>query len=266
MPWHCGGAVAGRVHASKVPVLLAAGGALCRDGDRLAAVGADFAERSSRFAELVAALVARGELRPPLGEFYPVTAGCSPEPLLQIDRTAVATFGVRARGIHGNGWSRSEDGCSLWIARRSRGKRTFPGHLDNLVGGGQSIDLTAQQTLVKECHEEAGIPPALAARAVPAGTITYAQQDGATLKPDLLACFDLELPTDFVPHPVDGEVECFEAWPVARVAASLRGDDPWKPNSALVALDFLLRHGVLDGEVPAAERWRLWSAMRGALP
>jgi 8-oxo-dGTP pyrophosphatase MutT (NUDIX family) len=266
VPWYSGGAVVGRLHAERVPIVLDAGPALQWCDGRLELGGGGFRDRSDRIAGLIAVLIERGELRPATGEMYAVAAGVAPEPLLQIDRTAVAWLGVRAHGIHVNGWVASPSGPRLWVARRSRTKRSYPGCLDNLVAGGQPIGLTTSETLAKECHEEAGIPPQLAHRAAPAGTITYVQQDGRSCKPDVLSCFDLELRADFVPQPIDGEVEAFELWPLARLAGSLRGDGPWKPNSALVALDFLLRTGAIDEEVAAAERWRLWTAMRVPLP
>ena len=95
------------------------------------------------------------------------------------------------------------------------------------------------------------------------GELTYFQQMERDLKHDTLVCFDLELPPDFAPVPVDGEVEAFELWPARRVLASLCSGDPWKPNCALVAIDFLLRHALLDGELGSAERQALGRALRG---
>lgn len=266
VPWHVGSEPVGLVHRQRVPLLLRPASPFRLVADRLTLAGDDFVARTDALAALIASLVAVGELRAPLGEMYPVFGGVASTPQLQLDRVAVTWFGVRAFGVHLNGYARSRDGPSLWIAVRSRQKRTFPGHLDNVVAGGQPIGLLPLQTLVKECDEEAGVGAELATQAVPTGTIAYVQQDGLSLKDDTLACFDLELPATFVPRPVDGEVEAFMLWPVAEVAASLRGNDLWKPNSAMVTLDFILRHGCLDRELAAAERWRLWQALHGAIP
>jgi 8-oxo-dGTP pyrophosphatase MutT (NUDIX family) len=184
-------------------------------------------------------------------------------PQLLVDRAAVAWLGVRAAGVHLNGFVRGRDGLSLWVARRARDKRTYPGHLDNLVAGGQPGDLDALATLRKECLEEAGLPDELAVQARPVGALHYVQQDGDSLKPDTLTLFDLELPAGFVPRPVDGEVESFALWPLDRVVRSLVEDEAWKPNCALVVIDFLLRHGGIDDAVPAPARWRLWNALHG---
>lgn len=261
MPWRAAGRRAGFVHRDHLPVLRAAGGAFTDSGGGPELGGADAAERSRLLAATVAALVANGALRPPLGEAYPVLDPATHEPLAELDRIAVPWFGVLARGVHLNGFVRTEAGISVWLARRAAGKRTFGGHLDNVVAGGQGSGFTAAVTLQKECAEEAAIPAELAARAVCVGALGYRQQDGRSLKVDRLVCYDLELPLDFTPRPVDGEVERFELWPAAEVASALRGDAPWKPNCALVALDFLLRRGLLDRELAAAERHALWRAL-----
>ncbi|MEO6596275.1 MAG: DUF4743 domain-containing protein [Planctomycetota bacterium] len=266
VPWFVAGLPVGRVHRERAKRLCTVASPFRRVGDRIELRGEDFFTRSEALAGFLDHLVANGELRPPLGEAYPICAGLGATPLLQIDRTAVTWFGVRAFGVHLNGYVRSRGTVQLWIARRSLRKRTFPGHLDNFVAGGQPIGSDAQQTLIKECHEEAGLPATLATRAVPVGTIGYVQQDGLSLKPDSMACFDLELPASFEPRAVDGEVENFTLWPAAEVAASLRSADLWKANSALVTLHFLLRFGLLDGELRAGDRWSLWRAVHGELP
>lgn len=55
--------------------------------------------------------------------------------------------------------------------------------------------------VVKECGEEAGIPPALAGRARPAGCVSYAGMTPDGLKRDVLFVYDLLLPSDFKPVP-----------------------------------------------------------------
>ncbi|MBL8754326.1 MAG: DUF4743 domain-containing protein [Planctomycetes bacterium] len=252
VPWFVDDRAVGRVHRDRVAALLAAPSPFARVGGRIEWVaGHDFATRSAALAQWAAAGVAAGRFRSPLGECYPVPAAGAAAPALQVDRSLVTWLGVRARGVHLNGWFRSAAGPMLWIARRARGKRTYPGHLDNLVAGGQPIGYDARATLVKECAEEAGLPADLASRAEAHGELTYAWQEGLDCKDDVLACFDLELPAQFTPVPVDGEVESFAAWSVPEVVAALVGDSPWKPNCALVAIDFLLRHGLLDDRLGA---------------
>ena len=68
------------------------------------------------------------------------------------------------------------------------------------------VNVDLLENLIKECGEEAGIPPELARNAKAVGYISYWNQSGRQLKPDIMTCFDLELPENFTPHAADGEV------------------------------------------------------------
>lgn len=71
-------------------------------------------------------------------ELYPVTPAFDAEPLLLIERAAAPYFGIRAYGVHINGYVVRPDGSkALWVARRSAQKQTWPGKLDHIVAGGQ---------------------------------------------------------------------------------------------------------------------------------
>ncbi|KDD76359.1 hypothetical protein H632_c254p0 [Helicosporidium sp. ATCC 50920] len=148
--------------------------------------------------------------------------------------------------VHMNGFTRLQDGSlALWVAQRSRSKPTWPGKLDHLVAGGQPSSLSCRENLTKECWEEAGIPQELAQRAVPVGAVSYASLQPEGLKRDVLFCYDLELPADFVPVPQDGEVEGFVLVPAEDVARLVASTDSFKQNCNLVLADFMVRHGVV---------------------
>jgi hypothetical protein len=71
-------------------------------------------------------------------ELYPVTPAFDAKPLLLIERAAAPYFGIRAYGVHVNGYVVRADGSkALWVARRSPSKQTWPGKLDHIVAGGQ---------------------------------------------------------------------------------------------------------------------------------
>ena len=185
-------------------------------------------------------------------EAYPVNPLVGPlggggKTLLTMERAAVPHFGVRAYGVHMNGYVRKRDGIHMWIARRSRDKQTYPGMLDNMVAGGQPIGISFKENLIKECREEAGIPRRLARRAIPVGAISYAyeaKKEGG-IKPDIQYCYDLELPADFTPRNADGEIAKFMLWPIARVAQTVRDTRRFKFNCNLCIIDFLVRHGLI---------------------
>ena len=68
----------------------------------------------------------------------------------------------------------------------------------------------------------------------------------------VLFCFDLYLPNDFQPKPVDGEVEQFYLYNIEQVLSMMAKDypDPMKPNCYMVVIDFLIRHGFVSPDVP----------------
>ncbi len=169
---------------------------------------------------------------------------------MHMERAAVPRFGVRAYGEHVNGFVRRSGRLHLWVARRADDKPTYPGMLDNIVAGGHPVGIGFEENLIKECWEEAGIPPALARHAVPVGTSSYVHEFDLGLKPDLQYCFDLELPEEFVSANRDGEIAEFTLWPVEQVAERVRDGFDFKFNCNLVIIDFLVRHGIIAPDHP----------------
>ena len=82
---------------------------------------------------------------------------------------------------------------------------------------------------------------ALAEQAKAVSYISYLNQSGPQLKPDLMVCFDLELPEDFTPRANHGEVHSFELWPVRRVFETVRDTSEFKYNCNLVLIDFFVQ-------------------------
>tara|TARA_Y100001934_G_scaffold278736_1_gene380714 strand:- start:297 stop:1154 length:858 start_codon:yes stop_codon:yes gene_type:complete len=203
-------------------------------------------ERSAALARVVDKLAADGKVPKPRNELYPVTEAFIDPPFALIERSAVPFFGVRASGVHMNGYVRRDDGIHMWVARRARDKITYPGMLDNIVAGGQPHGLDLRENMIKECGEEAGIPEEIAQHVIPVGFIDYAHESEDGAKPDRQYCYDLKLPDDFVPVAADGEVDEFMLWPLEQVAETVRETSEFKFNCNLVILDFLVRHGFLD--------------------
>jgi 8-oxo-dGTP pyrophosphatase MutT (NUDIX family) len=162
----------------------------------------------------------------------------------------VPFFGVRAYGIHLNGYRHLGGRLHLWIGRRAADKRVAPDKLDNIVAGGIGNGHGIAATLVKEADEEAAIPAAMAERAVPVGAVSYVMQTELGVRDDILFVYDLELPADFVPHNGDGEIAHFELMPADDVLRRIRRTDDFKFNVNLVILDFALRHGLIAVDDP----------------
>ncbi|XP_008316783.1 thiamine pyrophosphokinase 2 [Cynoglossus semilaevis] len=179
-------------------------------------------------------------------EKYRVMPKFSDPPLMWMERAATSLFGVKRYGVHINGYTVSNSGeVSMWLGRRSPTKQTYPGLLDNLAAGGLSADVSIKHTLVKECQEEACIPAAIAEKALHVSTVSYTYEDEEGVFPECQFVFDLELPLDFRPRVGDGEVQEFYLLPIDKVKELLATDD-FKPNCAMVALDFLIRHSFID--------------------
>jgi hypothetical protein len=195
-------------------------------------------------------LAARGLIRAWRDEPYPVVSAWGLPSLMRLERAAAQHFGIRAFGVHLNGYVRDGAQLSMWIGKRALDKPNYPGMLDNMVAGGQPAGLTLIDNLVKEAHEEANIPEALARRAVSVGAISYTLETEEGLRPDTLFVYDLELAPDFTPRNLDGEIAQFMLWPIERVAGIVRNSFEFKFNCNLVVIGFLLRHGLIAPDHP----------------
>jgi hypothetical protein len=201
--------------------------------------------RSAAVHDVVETLAARGDIRPPRGETYGVSECWSAPDRLRIDRGAVPVFGIRAYGVHVNGFVRASEGMKLWVGTRAKDKRVAPGKLDHMVAGGLSHGYSVGETLVKEAAEEAAVPEALARQAVPVGALSYVCEAGSGLRNDTLFIFDLEVPADFTPENTDGELTRFDLWSMERAMERVHDTEDFKFNVGPVMVDFFLRHGFI---------------------
>ena len=205
-----------------------------------------FNARTCAMEHIATTLRADGLIKGWRDESYPVGASFGSLPLLKIERAAAPFFGIRAYGVHLNGYTKKGNKTYLWVGKRSKKKQTGPGQLDQIVAGGQPVGISLKDNLVKECFEEANIPKRLALKAQSVGIISYLTQRQEGLRDDVLFCFDILLPNQFKPYSGDGEVEAFFLWPIERIAEIIQTTDKFKFNSALVIIDFLIRHGFID--------------------
>jgi len=210
-------------------------------------------ERSFAVEKVLRQLHQQGVITGWRDEVYPVLTSFDADPVLLMERAASVYFGIKAYGVHLNGYvERKDGGIDMWVARRSAAKPTWPGKLDHIVAGGQPHGLSPMENVIKECEEEAGIGFDLASKAKPVGAVSYCSQYSYGLKRDVLFCFDLKLPDDFQPVANDGEVEEFYRLPIEDVldiVARLEGDT-YKDNCNLVVLDFMIRHGIISPDTP----------------
>lgn len=187
--------------------------------------------------------------------------------LVQMRRSAAPLFGIANRGAHMTVYTKSPGTgeYQFWVPRRSAHLATYPGMLDNTVAGGVRAEETPLECVVHEADEEASLPEAFVRWHVrAAGTVTYVTQTGSgggtdkqaevggfdvgLCVPDVLYCYDLEVPAEkadtMVPKPQDDEVEQFYLWDLDTTREAMaRGE--FKPNTALVLIDFFVRHGIV---------------------
>jgi len=225
--------------------------------------------RSNAVMEVMSYLRSKNVIKGWRDELYPLADGYYKEPLLLVERAAAPFLGIQQYGVHINGLVKNHkqdhDGheFKMWMARRSKTKSKYPSYLDHVVAGGQPSGLGLMQNVLKECMEEAGIPQDLTLQGIRSvGAVSYELFEPSDIPKDsvyyydgvvsraVLFCYDLELPSDFVPRIVDGEVEEFFTWNMDQLLLSTKKDfhDPIKPNCYLVIIDFLLRQGIISPE------------------
>ncbi|KAG9242816.1 nudix hydrolase [Calycina marina] len=166
-----------------------------------------------------------------------------------FERFTSPIFGVAGGGAHMTAFVRTPKGIKVWVPRRSKHLKTYPGMLDTSVAGGIKADDTPFTCIVDEAHEEASLPKEyVETQAVSVGVITHVTESSFP-KPlplvysQVLYLYDIELPEDIIPKPGDDEVEEFLLWGVEEVKDAMM-KQKFKPNSSLVMMEFFIRHGI----------------------
>ena len=189
-------------------------------------------------------------------ELYPILGHKDKlENNISMERAGAALFGINSYGVHMTTYVRTPEGMKIWVPRRAESKQTYGGMLDNSVAGGLSTGETPLECVIREASEEASLPEDLVRSDVKAcGTVSYvhvrdkrAGGEIGLIQPECQYVYDMEVSIDVLPKPGDNEVEDFYLWTVEEVKRAL-ADGEFKPNCAMVLLDFFVRHGVLTGE------------------
>lgn len=181
----------------------------------------------------------------------------SKEPYFCLERAMCPLLGVVMYGVHINGYVKSPSGeYSLWIPRRAADKATYPGMLDNTVGGGLGYPYGPLETVYKECYEEAGLDDEyLNGKVKCCGNISYLYQlkpnDFSTelglVQPEVEYIYDIEMDSEKIPHPVDNESEDFKLMTIDEIKSRLFNGE-FKDNCGAVIIDFMVRHSLITPE------------------
>lgn len=187
-------------------------------------------------------------------ELYPVY-GPHRRVVMDVERAASALLGIVTYGVHMTVYVNSSEGIKIWAPRRAKTKQTYGGMMDNTVAGGISTGEKPFECLVREAEEEASLPEDIVRKGTKAcGTVTYfhirdtrAGGEAGLCQPECQFVYDLEVSDSVIPKPGDNEAEDFRLLTVAEVQKAM-ADGEFKPNCALVLLDFFVRHGILTVE------------------
>lgn len=186
-------------------------------------------------------------------ELYPI--GRSSPITTSIERAGSALFGIVTYGVHMTAYVKVDNDIKIWVPRRAKNKQTFGGMLDNTVAGGISSGENPFESVVREAAEEASFPDSLVrSNAKSCGMVTYfyitgqrAGGETGLLQPEVQYVYDLEIDPSVIPKPADDEVEEFYLSTVEEVQKAL-AEGQFKPNCAVVLLDFFVRHGILTAD------------------
>lgn len=186
-------------------------------------------------------------------ERWPVY-GAASELLYSVERAAAGLLGVMRYGVHLCGYVAAPGkphGLEIWVPRRAADKSTYPGMLDNTAAGGLMTGEDPFECMVREANEEADLPEALMReRCKPVGTVTYVyvtdERSGerGLVYPETQWVYEIEIPTGQPLVAKDGEVGEFYLWTVDRIQEALANGE-FKPNCALILIDFFIRHGII---------------------
>ena len=174
---------------------------------------------------------------------------------VDVERFAGDLFGIAARGAHMTMYTLTSAGMKIWVPRRNANMFTYPNKLDTTVAGGVAADETPLQNIIREAQEEASLPKDLIVKNIRAtGVLTYMSYFAGTpggkepyICPDIVYVYDLEVGPEVTPVPEDGEVKEFYLMSADEIQEALKQGE-FKTNSAVVMLDFFVRHGIITSD------------------
>jgi 8-oxo-dGTP pyrophosphatase MutT (NUDIX family) len=210
---------------------------------------------TAAFAKVVNAIVDQNLFEVIHGQHSELTLVLSANYPVKIERFTRPLFGFVGCGAHLTAYTRTPTGLKIWVPRRSAHLKTYPNKLDTTVAGGVKADESPFETIIHEAEEEASLPADLLHRDLRStGVLTYMTTSGASengesglVRPDAIYVYDIELSEDVTPRPGDDEVKEFYLMDVEQIKRAMAGAE-FKTNSAVVMLDFFIRHGIVTAD------------------
>ncbi|OCF33075.1 hypothetical protein I316_05120 [Kwoniella heveanensis BCC8398] len=168
----------------------------------------------------------------------------------EFERPMMQLIGFTPFGTHLTAYEGKGDNMKLWISRRSATRSDWPSKLDSTVAGGMPAGVTALENIIIECSEEAGWPEEMIRKhARCTGMVSFYKclKSNFVVPGEYTYDMDLRLGEYQPPRPDFKEADKFMLMPVQDVLTALRNHQ-FKPLSALVTIDFLIRHGYITPE------------------
>ncbi|KAG0648165.1 Thiamine pyrophosphokinase [Hyphodiscus hymeniophilus] len=172
-----------------------------------------------------------------------------------VERYASHLLGIVSRGAHLTVYTNTREGMKIWVPRRSPKLFTYPNCLDTTVAGGVAAGEGPFECIIREAEEEASLSEGQVRKdTVATGCISYIGLNDSRgggemglICPTIIYVYDLEVGEDIICRQNDDEVKEFYLMNVNEVKDALfRGE--FKTNSAVIMIDFLIRHGVITSE------------------
>jgi len=240
-----------------------------------------FQQRTEAFAQVTKTVISRqhSDIYP----VYPFVESMDPindnnnVVLAHVNRSIAPYLGIDSVGVHLNCYVRQQQNNNVviqgvWLAKRSATKSHHPNYWDTTVAGGQPHNLSLYDNIVKEAHEEAGVPAewmrndasnkAFSDHTHDPLTMMTAKKDGSCMKRSFYYSFDLQVPEDWQPTPVDGEVQEFKLYSIEELDHELRFGHSLRPAMRAVLIDFMIRNGLFKEVEGQDDCSKLSKAMR----
>ena len=214
----------------------------------------DFQERTNLMNTTLRSEHVKGNidaLRKWADELFPVYSSTG-EHVLDMDGCGVDLFGIVNFAVHLLAYVNTKEGIRFWVPRRSKTKMSYPGMLDNTVGGSLSSGERPIGCIVREAAEEGAIPEEYTRKnIISCGTLSYQMSltdDGRPgCQHQVQYLYEMELTEDIVPKPFDGEVEEFTLKSLDEVRYALMHGE-FKLNCGMTWMAYLVRHGIVNAE------------------
>ncbi|KAF1732047.1 uncharacterized protein CRV24_008240 [Beauveria bassiana] len=194
----------------------------------------------------------------------------SPGAMLEIPTPLRGIFGIVTAGVHLNVYTIIGGQIFMWVAKRSQ-TASYPGMMDQPVAGGMDPEdgYDAWAALEHEAWEEAGLVLDRTSQKLMESCHTYvypvegpsrisfydrknrdAGDSHGHIEPGVRFVFDVEFDPDHVFAPSTDDAVGYVILQSVNEVTEDMFNNKWKPNSALEALDFLLRKGCIvdDGD------------------